>query len=232
MTIFTIAYNEEILIQHFINHYRSKFPGCRIIVFDNYSTDKTREIVRDNEGEVWMYDSHNQIRDDLYLKIKNNCWKWCDDDWVCICDVDELCDINETQLNSEAKAGATVIKFTGWHMVNTSTDPNNINLHLDSGIRDTMYDKCLMFSPKHIKEINYSVGAHGCKIIGKRKYGGHYNCRHLKFIGKNHLIKRYTEFASRLSDENKKLGWGVQYVSDRLAEDYDKHQKMELKKIR
>jgi glycosyltransferase involved in cell wall biosynthesis len=46
VTIYTITYNEELMIEFFINHYRKKFPGCEIVVFDNYSTDKTVEIAK------------------------------------------------------------------------------------------------------------------------------------------------------------------------------------------
>ena len=42
--IFTICYNEEIILQKFINHYRTRFPNCEITIYDNMSTDNSRQI--------------------------------------------------------------------------------------------------------------------------------------------------------------------------------------------
>ena len=74
ITIYSICYNEQVMMQFFINHYRNLFPNCRIVIYDNYSTDRTEEIALANGCEVIKYDSNNEIRDDLYLEIKNNCW--------------------------------------------------------------------------------------------------------------------------------------------------------------
>ena len=44
ITVYTIAYNEELMIPHFIAHYRKQFPNCKIVVFDNESTDNTIKV--------------------------------------------------------------------------------------------------------------------------------------------------------------------------------------------
>jgi hypothetical protein len=75
ITIYTIAYNEEIFIQFMIDHYRSRFPNCHIVVYDNESTDNTVAIAKANNCEVITYCTNNQIQDRKYLEIKNNCWK-------------------------------------------------------------------------------------------------------------------------------------------------------------
>ena len=117
-------------------------------------------------------------------------------------------------------------------MVNLSPDPDNINLNLDYGFKAPLYDKCFMFSPKHIREINYTAGAHTCKPVGKVSYGNSYNCYHLKFIGKNYLINRYKDYMGRLSDVNKQFGWGVHYSPEVLKQDFEKAQRIELTKLR
>ena len=48
ITIFTIAYNESVLMKFMIDHYRSKFPNCRIVVYDNMSTDGCDKIASYN----------------------------------------------------------------------------------------------------------------------------------------------------------------------------------------
>ena len=45
ISTFTICYNEEIILQKFINHYRTRFPNCEITIYDNMSTDNSRQIV-------------------------------------------------------------------------------------------------------------------------------------------------------------------------------------------
>ena len=70
ISIFVICYNEEIILQKFINHYRTRFPNCEITIYDNMSTDNSRQIAIKNGCKVLEYDSNNEIRDDLYLEIK------------------------------------------------------------------------------------------------------------------------------------------------------------------
>ena len=97
VTIYNISFNEEVILQKFIDHYKYQFPNCEIVIYDNQSTDKTKEIAIKNGCKVLEYDSNNQIRDDLYLEIKNNCWKKASTDWVLIVDTDEFIYISEEQ---------------------------------------------------------------------------------------------------------------------------------------
>src|SRR3989338_8384979 len=117
ITVYTLAYNEELLIQFMIDHYRTRFPGCRIVVNDNMSTDNTVKIARANGCQVIPYDTNNQIQDRRYMEIKNNCWKDAKTDWVLICDMDELLEINANQLKTEEKSGTTIVRSTFYTMV-------------------------------------------------------------------------------------------------------------------
>ncbi|MEK6884573.1 MAG: glycosyltransferase family 2 protein, partial [Nanoarchaeota archaeon] len=118
ITIYTLTFNEEILMQFMIDHYKSRFPNCKIIVYDNSSTDNTVQICKDNNCEVRTYDSGGTLNDRLHMDLKNSIWKDAETDWVLVSDLDELLDINETDLKNEEKAGATIIKAEGWQMVN------------------------------------------------------------------------------------------------------------------
>ena len=68
--IYTICYNEEIILQKFIDHYRLRFPSCEITIYDNMSTDNSRQIAIKNGCKIIDYDSNNEVRNDLYLDIK------------------------------------------------------------------------------------------------------------------------------------------------------------------
>lgn len=75
ITVYTIAYNEERMLPFFIKWYRDRFPDCRIVLYDNQSTDNTVKICEDNNIEVITYFTNGEMRDSALRDIKNNCWK-------------------------------------------------------------------------------------------------------------------------------------------------------------
>jgi len=215
VTIYNISFNEEVILQKFIDHYKYQFPNCEIVIYDNQSTDKTKEIAIKNGCKVLEYDSKNQIRDDLYLEIKNNCWKEASTDWVSIVDTDEFIYISEEQLKEEESLGTTLISFEGWNLITMSDDPDIIDLDLKWGSRAAQYDKSYLFNKKFIKEINYSAGCHHCSPKGKIKYSKtEYLMCHWKALGLNYMINRHTEFGKRMSKQNLDKGWGIHYLDD------------------
>lgn len=232
ITVHVLAYNESKLIQFFIDHYRSRFKNCEIVVFDNQSTDDTKEIALRNSCKVIEYDTNNQINDMMYLQIKNNCWKQASTDWVLVCDIDELLDINEKQLKKEQEAYVTVIKPEAYHMVNLADD--FCLDKIDLGIRDGRYDKCLLFNKKFINEINYLPGAHECRPIGRVKFQKRpYKLLHYKYINQEYIIDRYKMYTSRLSDVNIKYNMGSYYRNEEqsIREDFSEQRKKAVKII-
>lgn len=208
ITIFTMAFNEEILMPFMIEHYRTRFSNCRIVVRDNQSTDKTVNIAHKNDCEVIPYDTNGQIDDIKLRDLKNNCWKEAKTDWVLVCDIDELLDITEEQLIREASDGVTIIKAEGYNMINMEDnfDLNNIKY----GERFWAYDKAYLFNKSYIKEIGYECGAHKCHPVGHIKYSDKaYLAYHYKFINMNYTIERYKLTAERLSAANKANGMGA-----------------------
>ena len=211
ITIFTISYNESVMIKFMIDHYRSRFPGCKIVVNDNCSDDDTVDIAKANGCEVITYNTNNQISDSKYLEIKNNCWKTAKTDWVLVCDMDELLDITESQLREESQAGATVIKSEGYNMI-SMTDDLNLN-SITYGTRTELHDKTYLFNKSKISHINYQPGCHICNPVGSIVPSQKsYKAFHYKFINKQFVKDRYKLFASRLSEENKKNKWGWHYM--------------------
>ncbi len=213
ITIYSICYNEQVMMQFFINHYRNLFPNCRIVIYDNYSTDRTEEIALANGCEVIKYDSNNEIRDDLYLEIKNNCWKDATTPYVFIGDCDEIVFITQEQLLEEQSKGVTMIDFEGWNMITMSDDEDIIDLNLEVGSRAKQYDKAFIFNKLHLTEINYSAGCHYCSPIGNIKHSEtKYLMCHFKALGLNYMINRHTHFATRMSQQNLAAGHAVHYL--------------------
>jgi len=220
ITIYTIAFQEEFILPFFIKWYRDRFPNCKIVIYDNESTDNTVKIALNNNCEVKSYNTNNQLSDSMYLEIKNNCWKQSGTDWVLICDVDEFLDITSEDLNTNK----TLFRSKGYNMCNV----NNVSNILDikHGVDSPQYDKTICFNSRYIKEINYAAGCHSCSPIGDVLYSYKTpKLLHMKFINEDYMVDRYKMFKNRMSEENIKKGWGVQYTNTEeiIRRDYKNH---------
>jgi glycosyltransferase involved in cell wall biosynthesis len=208
VTVYTLAYNEELMMPYFIKHYRAMFPGCKIVVYDNQSTDETVNIALANNCEVRTYDTDGKLSDKTYLDIKNNAWKTADTEWVLIADVDEHCVLNEQDVKREV--GTSIFRFKGYNFVN-----HKDNLDIDSithFVRAESYDKYYLFNRKKIKEINYWPGCHKASPAGNVAFSRvTYPVRHYKYINPDYMVQRHAMFAARLSDDNKQKGYGGHY---------------------
>jgi len=212
MTVITITYNEAFILPHFIAHYRKNFPGCKIIVYDNYSTDNTVEIAQQNGCEVIMYDTGGKLSDSTYLEIKNHVWKACEG-WVIVCDADEFLDLNAEDIYQDSKLGVNAYKGVGFNMVNLYDSMNFEDIK--HGVRAESYDKVYCFNTNKIKEINYTAGCHSAKPVAKCLFSVVYStaiCRHYKYINIDYMIARHKEYGKRLSEENLKNTWGAHYL--------------------
>ncbi len=208
LTVHTLAYNEEAIIQFFIDHWRDRFPGCHIVIYDNNSTDQTVKIAKQNNCEIRRYNPHNNLNDGLHADIKSHCWKNAQTDWVVVCDCDELLDITAEELAYEESLGTTIFKPEAWTIVNKEDNYDFDNMKY--GIRDGGYDKKILFNKKYINEINYTVGCHDANPVGTIKYSSKlYILHHFRDINLNRTIERARATFARLSPENKRNGWGV-----------------------
>jgi hypothetical protein len=205
VTIYSICWNEEYILPFYFKHYKKMFPNAEFVVYDNMSNDRSRDIIAANGGTIIDYDTAGTIRDDVYLEIKNNCWKQTDSDWVIVSDVDEFVDCSEELLRT---INASIIKCEGYEMVGNSNDVESAIL----GVRNYYSDKSLIFKPSKIKEINYSVGCHSCSPEGEVKYAEiPAVLRHMKYINLPYVVHRYEQLHKRLSDINKQKNWGSHY---------------------
>jgi glycosyltransferase involved in cell wall biosynthesis len=147
-----VTFNEDILMQFSIDFYRKRFPNCHIVIYDNDSTDNTINICKSNNCEIRPYSTNGTIDEQYLVDTKNNCWKNANTDWVIVCDVDELLDINSQQLDQENINGVTRIRCESWQMVNME---DNFDVKgMKYGYRNPqdeqcwLYDKSLCFNKK------------------------------------------------------------------------------------
>ena len=230
ITVYTLAYNEELLIQFMIDHYRERFPNCRIVVYDNMSIDKTAEIALANTCEVIQYDTNNQLQDRRYLEIKNNCWKNALTNWVLVCDLDELLDINTEQLKLEAAAGTSIIRSEFYDMINLE---DNLDIAgIKHGVKSPIPGKSCLFNKKLISAINYEPGCHQCHPVGTIAYSKRaYQLYHYWSINENLTIAKFKIYRARLSPENLRNGWGSQYLMTpaQIHEEYAQERQKAIK---
>jgi len=232
ITIFVMAYNEELILQFMIDHYRTRFPDCHFVLYDNQSTDNTVAIAQKNNCEIREYHTGGEVNDELLKQHKNTCWKTAASDWVLICDPDELLDITTADLSREGVLGTTIIRSEGYNMINHQ---DNFDLAgMTHGVRAPMYDKYYLFNKSLVKEINYVHGAHICRPFGVVKLSDQvYKVYHYKYINLPFLLERSKMTAKRHSEINNRNKWGIQNMqSDEQISDYWNHLKDISVKIR
>jgi glycosyltransferase involved in cell wall biosynthesis len=230
VTIFTLTYNEELLIQFMIDHYRSRFPGCRIVIHDNLSTDNTVKIATANNCEVIPFNTANQYREDLQVELRNNCWKDSLTDWVLVCDLDELLDINQLELKEEQKKATTIIKTETYDMISL-TDNLEIS-EIKYGVKSPLPGKLCLFNKKLIKEMNYGPGSHSCNPEGQVNISQKiYKLYHYNSVSLDTTIKKFKERSERMSTENLQNGWGFHYLMtpEEIREEYKEERAKAIK---
>ncbi len=213
--VFALCYNEEILLPFFLRHYE-RFAS-RITVYDNYSTDRSPEICRAHPlVNLVQYDSGNQIRDDLYLDIKNNCWKHSTADWVVVCDMDEFL-IGLELLPSIDSQGYTIISPDWWEMLSEtipdSSSGEQIFTIVNRGVNLGQATKSIIFKPGQIQEIEYNPGCHSFNAQGDVNLlrTGDMKILHYKNLSLHYVLERNALFVARLSDINIQKSWGFHY---------------------
>ena len=230
ITIFSIAYNEIIMLSKFVEHYRRNFPYCRIVIYSNESDDGTDELAISLGCEVIVYKTGGKLSDKTYLEIKNTCWRNAKTDWVLISDIDEFCDLDTDDIVIEEALGTTLLRFEGYNMIGMD---GTLNIDkIDHGVRAPSYDKTYCFRRSKIESINYGPGAHSASPVGEIKYSDEvYRTLHYKYIEVEYMIKRHKHFASRLSDDNKKHNYGGHYLfpEKRIRKEFEEARKQAIK---
>lgn len=234
--VFTLGYNEERILPHFIDHYR-RF--CRNITFyNNMSTDSSVKICLDNGVNV-INTGIDELNDIENLKIKQSCYFNSDADFVIVVDNDELVyhpDIINL-LEGYKEQGINLPKIRGYTMATTAGYPEVGKLvqTVTKGVPSINYAKRCIFSPK--LGINWSAGCH--KIVSVR---GEYkesdqqdlSLLHYKFIDKKEIHDKKMSYSKRMSNINKMYLLGAYYnVYDYEETEkwFDDHVKQSIKVI-
>lgn len=202
------CWNEEVLLPYYFRHYKQRFRDVRFTIYDNMSSDSSRDIMIQHGAEIISTDTKDQLRGDVQARIRNHAWKKSDADWIIICDIDEWVEANDAFLE---QTNCTVVKTEGYHMIGWHKDLNNVI----RGSHHIYWDKCALFSRHHIDEMNYGPGCHKCKPEGQVTYNTErVYLYHMKCFHPIYFIKRHKLSAARVSEINRRNGWSKHYYSD------------------
>jgi len=217
---FILCFNEAKMIEHTLNHYASFCD--KITIIDNQSTDDSIKIAHTkfpDKIEIVELDTDGEYREDVQIYVRNNCWKDSTADYVIMCDMDEFLyaeNLTE-QLELSYKNDVAIPVISGYNMIN-DTFPEDRSKPLASqvktGFRDRSFDKSIIFSPKHVLEMNYGPGSHYCNAKLKTpKIDAliEFKLLHYKFLGKDHIYKKHKLYSDRMSEVNKKHKYGFEY---------------------
>ena len=233
---YIICWNEEKIIRHTLNHYAG---FCRqITLLNNFSTDSTVALAHKYYPSVKVidYDTNNETRDDILQEIKNNCWKQSTADYVIVCDTDEFLYAGDMrrQLEMLYEHNVALPLVMGYNM-GSETFPDNFDIpiyeQVKYGVRERLFDKQIIFSPRYVAEINYALGCHECRPILKeekmRDLAIEFKLLHFKYLGKEYLYEKHEAYANRLSLFNIRTSVGSHYLDrqhiDRCFSQLDKH---------
>lgn len=220
--VLTVCWNEEIFLPVFLSYYSF---ADKIIIFDNFSSDNSINIIKQfRNTEIVKYNTNEQIRDDIYIAIKNNMWKDFKNecDWIIIVDIDEIVfhPIGLKQYLLRLPQNIALIKSNGFEMFfngnNSYTDNSNFDILgvYNKGVKNSKHCKFNIINTNLVSDINYLPGCHTAFPIYKGIIHNDPNLKmlHYKFIYPlKFLIYRYSLMAKRLSDYNKKNALGFHY---------------------
>jgi len=165
------------MLSLFLDHYNTNFPGCIINVYNNSASEKSLKILKDSGCNVLSFSNYDKyVNEDKYTKMKSEAWKSSNADWIIVCDIDELIQINQEELSK--LDGVDVVQFKGYHMIDK--DSTKDLRQIKHGYPDKLYNKVCLFR-QNIDYIKFNQGCHVAAVpkkcnISKLKYNlYHYN---------------------------------------------------------
>lgn len=218
IALFIPTYNEAYTLDQILTYYRAN-GVTEIFVFDNGSTDETREIAM-RHGAIMFETKTKDLDDRNYLHIKNQTWKaYRDDfDFIICCDADEVLyhpdGLVQALTNAIWRDQASIIHPQGWNVYSELAPDLNDILKVSTGFPDPNFSKCVCFDPRRIEGMNYGWGAHSCNPTGDVKYSAdQYYLLHFRCLGGvQRMIDRHREYAERMSAFNQANGYGFHYL--------------------
>lgn len=213
--IHIVTYNEEIMLPFTLQHYKKMFSNVTFVIHDNYSTDSTVQIATDAGCKIVQFKTDG-LSDSAYVQIKSNAPLTSTADWCLCVDCDEHCYITDSDLIEIESKGVNIVRFEGWDIFANASSPGDIKEFI--GHRTGGYDKPTLVKTGVFSKYLLKPGAHDLQQLEPiegytvNMLENIYKLIHMKHWNLDFIIKRQAEFGLRLSEENRRNGWGQQYT--------------------
>lgn len=228
---FILTCNEELLMPYIMRHY-NQFSD--VILLESHSTDRTKEIAHSMGAEIWCYNWPDEINDQIFLDVKNNCWKESRADWVIIVDADEFV-WHPDPIKALSETNATIIIPNFYDMYSEVFPTTEGQIYDEVFMGKEQFipaAKMNLFKPSEIFEMNYSPGCHEANPEGNiLKANPGFKTLHMRYLGKQFAIDRNQRASRRRSVLNKEKNWGdhVDTPVDELSKRFDENIKLCIK---
>lgn len=220
--IYTVCFNEEKILPYFLRHY-SQYG--KIIIYDNYSTDRSVEIAKEGGAEVRLFDTCGQFDDTTNVFIKENCWKDSKADWCIIIDLDEF--VYHPDLPGFLQnVDATIIEPIYFDMFSDRFPTTSGQIYEEVKNGHESWPKMALLKPSQIKEMNYIPGCHLARPVGNVKLlkTTEVKTLHMKHLGREYTVARSVNSGARMSNKNRELQLGTHLLRtpEQVGEDFDR----------
>jgi glycosyltransferase involved in cell wall biosynthesis len=228
--IYAPCHQEAKIIPYFMRHYNQY---GKVFLYEGHSTDGSRELAESLGATVINLDTNNEVRDDILMDIRNNCWKASKADWVIVCDMDEF--VYHPNFIAYLKTvKETIVCPRTFEMFSNKfpTTTGQIYDEVQHGFE--IRPKFFLFQPTKLKEMSYSAGSHEALPQGEVyiNYTTEIFCLHMRHLSIDHIVNRNAYLNSRRSEINKQMNWGWHVSLPRSAvEEYFAVNRINLLKV-
>ena len=214
--------NEAKILTYFFRHY-DQFVN-RYFMYDDNSDDGSREIIQANSKAALFQPPLSGLDDTMFANLHSTEYKILSRnqaDWVICVDADEF--VYHPRILHELEMAALVkhqiIRCEGYQMISREF-PNTDRQIYDQvrlGIQDSRYSKAVLFNPSI--DLRFEVGRHATIATEPIKESD-VKLLHFRYLSEEYFKAKHAANFSRLTDENKKHGYGGHNAPDFQGE-YD-----------
>ena len=247
---YVLCWNEMEILPFVVEYW--KRYATKVVVYDNGSTDGSVEFLKQYDWiEVRSFDTNGKKDNDTQALIKNTCWKESREeyDFVIVSDLDEcLYFANNCSVLDDMMQGGYDILGTPWYALCEDYKPKYeegkllheqcSKFYKEKSNHVKRYEhlgKFILFNPKFINDMNWSVGSHIANPAPSFKLfeANESQCFVIHInsgFGVDYKYARNKLQGAKLSEKNKKRGYSKQYLYDknRVEMEYKQNQEISI----